>query len=425
MSSLKSLKSKYGGMLKDSSLLMLSGLISGALYFCVHIVLIRKMAGESYAMFVALMALLKFMTVPSMALMTSMARYTSQFVSERAIELWVTLAKRAMRRLAILGVAALIVWSLASSFVKDWMGVPSRLNIIILGVVAFLGLFTPVVQGLLQGARKFGWLAASGISNAAARLVLCIISLAIFNSQVSPMLAAVAGGACVCLAIGVWPLKKIMMSVKAIADFDTKPIYKYFWPVFFGQGAVYFLTELDLLLAPKCLTGDELGAYSKAAMLTRCIFLFTQPLAIALFPRAVVSRRKALVLGTLALSIGVSAVAACFVYFFTDLPVRLFIGDVDPMYGDILRKYVWAALPLSVMSILTPYLWARNRLTMVLGLVPVAVLYALLRVRYSATPYEMIMCLAIAVWLAAIILSVATYRELSRPDQGEGSSDES
>lgn len=416
------LRKEHSGIVKDSSLLMAASLLSGFFYSMVHLLLIRKMDGTSYAMFVALMALLKIMNVPSMALMTSLARYTSQFMHEKETAVWVTIVKRAFRKLMMLGTGAFLIWVLMAGVIRDAMNVPSRLNIIMLGVVAFLGLFTPVIQGTLQGARFFGWMAVAGVSNAFFRVAFCFLALVIFGSQVSPMLAAVAGGSVMALAIGFWPFRTLIVSVKAIDGYDTKPVYGYFWPVLVGQGAVFFITELDLILAPRYLAGDELGAYCKAAMLTRCIFLLTQPLATALFPRVVIAKKKWLTLWTIGLSLGVSALAACFVFFFTDVPIRLLRLNTAPVYGELLRLYVWAALPLSIISVMAPYLWARNKLTAVLGLVPIGMLYAGLRYKFSGSAQEMIVCLAVALWLAVFVLGASLIKELrSTEDVEEGS----
>lgn len=395
------------GMIRDSGILMIAGPASGFLYLLVHLYLMKAVGEVTYAMCASLLALKRVMDVPSSALMMSIARYVSQFtdVDTRA---WVTIIRRALRRISILGVLALVLWIGISGMVRDALNVPSRLNVVILGVIVLCGLYGQIIQGTLQGSRKFAWMAGSGISNGLSRLVLCVLAVRMFGNQVSPILGAVAGSSLVALAVGYWPFRETVRSVDTIDGYDTGPVYNYLFPVLLGQGSVFLLMELDLILAPRFLVDAELAAYGKAAMITRCIFWVSQPVATVMFPRAVVSGRKWIIAWPLAFAGIIASTMSILVYLFPALPLRFLAPDATPLHAELLKMYVWVSIPLSLVSIMAPYLWARDRLGPVLRLVPIVLVYIVVRlVFFSDTPVQMILCLAVALCIAVVVLGHA------------------
>ena len=51
------------------------------------------------------------------------------------------------------------------------------------GAIAFVFLYTPVLNGALQGSRRFGWFVSSGIGVALSRLLLALpVSLMLLNN---------------------------------------------------------------------------------------------------------------------------------------------------------------------------------------------------------------------------------------------------
>lgn len=417
---LSSSKKEWFSFAWDSSLLIVAGLMSSVCYFVLHLFLNRKMTPVDYSVLVSLLSLFKVMSVPSSAVSVGMARFVAQFSSENEISIWVTIVRRAVRKISVWGLVGLLIWIGVSGFIQDELRVPSRVSVIVLGIFAFVNLYAPILSGTLQGGRQFNWLATSGLAGAVSRLLICAVVVIVFGADITLILLAVVLSSLVALAVGAWPFRKLMLITPIIEGFDTGPMYRYLMPVVFGQGLFFLLTELDLILAPRFLQGIELAAYGKAAMLSRCVFLVTQPIATAMFPRAVVSGRRWIVLGPLLFSALISLCASCVVCFFPSIFMLIFAGKVEPMYLDLTRMYIWAAFPLSILSIATPYLWARDKMGHVLRLFPIVLLYILLRFRFSETPQQMIICLAAALWSSVVVLGVSMVDILRADAKNQG-----
>ena len=86
-------------------------------------------------------------------------------------------------------------------------------------------------------------------------------------------------------------------------------------------------------------------------MLARTVLFLPFPIVMAMFPRAVVSGKKKLVLVPIGLSFVVSVSAAVFISIFPHIPMRLMYGVDDALHLHLVRLYVWAAIPLSLAMI--------------------------------------------------------------------------
>ncbi|MEM8997497.1 MAG: hypothetical protein AAGF23_22115, partial [Acidobacteriota bacterium] len=150
----------------DGALLIVANGLAGLLFLAVHVVLGRSMDGVDYAALVSLIGLLNVLSVGSNALQVAMARFTAGVDAASAARL----SRRVFGRVARLTPAALLLWLAASFALRGLLDAPSVLALWLLGLGASLQLFTPLAQGLLQGQRLFGWLAAAALAGAGARL---------------------------------------------------------------------------------------------------------------------------------------------------------------------------------------------------------------------------------------------------------------
>ena len=87
--------------------------------------------------------------------------------------------------------------------------------------------------------------------------------------------------------------------------------------------------------------------------------------------------------------------------------MRLFYGVNDPVYADMVQRYVWAVLPLSMVQYITQYLWARHHTGSVLWVIIPLVIYIVVIAYYHSTTAQMITSLAIGSWFSFIVLFAA------------------
>jgi O-antigen/teichoic acid export membrane protein len=389
-----------------------SGLI-GLCYALFHGTVGRLMEKEAYAALVALIALLNVLNVPAGVISTTMARYVAEFVHRQDTATWRLLVRRGLQLTTPIAVAVLVLWCLAAPWFRAELQAPSVAALVMVGVCAFIGLFSPLLGGALQGSRRFGWGAASGLGVAAGRLLIGAV-LAVLGLGVTWLLGGVAASLALGVLIAWWPLRRAWQGVSATAAElpPARAIQGYFWTVLVAQVALFLLVNADMILMARFLHGGELAAYSMAAMLARIVFFLPMPLAAAMFPRAVTSANPRLILGPVLLTLAVCLAVAGFMTLWPELPMRLLYGERGELYLTLTRWYVWAALPLALINLLAPYLWARHETARTLWLVPACLVYLVALFLCHQTPQQMILCVLAGGTLAVVLLGWLTWHLL-------------
>jgi O-antigen/teichoic acid export membrane protein len=397
-------------LVRDSAVLVNASLITGFLYLLVHPILGRSMDKVDYAGFVQLMGLLAVLGVPSNATRVAISRYVAEFAQGRQVELWVAVVRRALWRLTMWGGLALVLWLLATGPLQRALHAPSRVSVAILGITAFISLYSPVVQGTLQGAMRFQWFSFA-ILSAALRRVLFAGATAMAGGTIDLVLGGVALSMLAGVLVGAWPFRRILRETPVIPSFDTAPIYHYLWPVLAGQTAVFLLVNTDLILSARFLPDEALAAYGKASTLSRTVLFLSQPIALAMFPRAVNSPRLRVLLGPLSFAFLISLAGAVALTLYPSLPMRLMYRVVDAHYDHLTRLYVWAALPHAMVMFIAQYLWARHQTKRVLLLLPVLALYLAALWCWHDSAETIIGVLTAAGWVSlAIMAGAAAWR---------------
>ncbi|MEM1180817.1 MAG: hypothetical protein AAGM22_20905 [Acidobacteriota bacterium] len=403
----------------DGALLIVANGLAGLLFLGVHVVLGRTMDGVDYAALVSLIGLLNVLSVGSNALQVAMARVTAD--PEADSSTGPRLSRRVLRRAATWAPAALALWLAASWALEGPLAAPSLLALWLLGVVAVLQLMTPLLQGMLQGHRLFGWMAAAALGGAAARLGFAAL-IAAGGGRVASVLFAFVAGALVTLGISTLPLHSRLPDSSpghaGLRDLDVRRVGRYTLSVAGGQLLLFTLMNADLILAQRLLDGDALAAYGKAAMLARALIFLPLPVVLAMFPRAVVSARLRVLGAPLLFVAAVAVGSAALISVDPALPLRWIYGpQLEAAAAGLARTYVWAAIPLVLLEVLIPYLWARDRpITVFIIAAPALGLLATL-LQLTGQPEAMVRALGVAGALTFFLLLFA-WRVGERRDRG-------
>ena len=394
----------------DAAILFAGNGATSFLFLLFHMLAGRKMAGADYGEFVAMVGLLNVLSVPAGVMQLTMARYIAERNPSSADEAWLLLVRRGLRGVSVWGLAALGVWCLVSPALRTGLHASAVSNVVMVGVIAFVFLYTPILGGALQGSHRFGWFAASGLGVGASRLIL-LLPVLWLGGTVATVLGVVAASFGVGLLISYWPLRRLAPAPGNDPLPNAGEMNRYFWGVLIGQIALYALIQADLIVSTRLFSGEVLAAYGKAATLSRIVFFLPLPIMIAMFPRAVISKNPKVLWFPLGATFLMTVAAATFFTLFPALPMRIMYGVSDPLYLGLVRHYVWAAIPLAMISILSPYVWARREVWSSLWLVPVTFLYLLVLWRGHLTPEQLIRAMLVAglvalAWLVKIALGV-------------------
>lgn len=390
---------------QDSAILVNAGVLSGILFLLVHPLLGRLMEPVEYAVFVQLMGLVAVLGVPASAVQVAITRYVAEYAHGSQVALWRALIRRATRRLAWWGGGALMLWCAASGVVADWLRVDAFINLWIIGIAAVVSLFLPIFTGSLQGSLRFGWLAASTLGAGGLRLLFVGVAVGLHGGVTGVLIgvtASMVGG----LLIAGWPLRGTFRNTSPAA-IDTRPMYRYLWPVLGGQAVVFLLMNADLILSARLLTPADLAVYGKVATLSRTVLFIAQPIAMAMFPRAVNSSGLRMLLIPMGAAFGITLAAAVALTILPGLPMQLMYGVSGPEYNHLTRLYIWAALPLSMCMFLAQYLWARHQPWRVLLALLALFAYLAVLAHGVSSPEALIAAVSVGGWLSMLLLGGA------------------
>lgn len=379
------------GFARDSLLLVCVNGLSGLLFLLVHMVAGRLLEGAVYASFTSLLGLLFVLNVASGSIQTAVARYASEHAHDEKHMLWAALIRRVSLHITTCGVCFFLIWCFLAPQLTEWLRAPSVTSLVLLGVVALLGLYSPILSGGLQGARRFGWLALAGLVPAATRLgavTLAAIWVGSVSSLICGVVFSVLAGVLVAL-IPIWPLLK----TRPQEHYDMRPVLRYFLPVLVGRFIIQSLMNADVILFPRLLSGEDFAVYGKAAMLARTVLFLPLPVAVAMFPRAVVSRNRMILFGPLLFTGLVCCAAALLITLFPELPLKLMYGVEGIAYVQILQRYVWAVIPIALIQILSQYIWARHHPFWILSMLPLLGFYVY-ALSHAASAFQIVSILS-------------------------------
>ncbi len=413
MKKLLELKTKYS-FVWDSGLLIVSGGLTGLLFAVFHAAMKRMLGTVDYASVVALLALLNVMALPVDAMRMTISRFVAEHIHNNAGEVWVTIYKRAIRRITMVGLAAMIGWIVFAVPLKRFFKAPSVEALIILGIIAVVRLYMPVITGVLQGSRRFGVLAVCNTLQPVFRVVFSVIVVWL-GGRVAGVMGAVAVSIVLSMLVGWIPFRRMVSDIEPISGYDTRHIYRYLVPALIGQGAFLLLMNSDVMFVKRFLYGEYevlVPAYAQAATLSRVVFMLSKPLTGAMFPRAVNSSRPGLFFGPLAAALLCSGGLALLLSFFPEIPFKLMYGTDNPECFRIARMYIWAALPLSLSGMTVKYLLARHQIRSCLLIVFPVGIYLLLLFFFHRTPAQIISCLAVGSWGSLLLLLGAVFRTI-------------
>ncbi|MEL7061650.1 MAG: polysaccharide biosynthesis C-terminal domain-containing protein [Acidobacteriota bacterium] len=400
----------------DGALLVVANGLAGLLFLGVHVVLGRRLTGVDYAMVVSLLGLLNVLSVGASAIQLTAARHVAASTDPRVDP--TALARWGLSRLMLVGVPALAGWCLLAVPLRGWLGEPPWGALALLGPVAALRLAIPLAHGVLQGLRRFAWIAGAAVGGAVARLIAAWALTETSPGVTSALLAFVAS-AIVMLGVCLWPIRRRLRhpgrtpqprEATSLDPARQRAIRRDLLRIGGGQLVLFTLANADLILAPRLLTGEALADYGKAALLARTAIFLPLPVVGAMFPRAVRSDRRGVVAAPL-LFVGAAAAAiALGIGLAADELLAAVYGQQSAQAAAWFRLYALAVVPLALLEVVLPWLWARDRAGLALSLALPVACYGALLLNLTGRPGAMIASLAAAATVGLLWTAIGARR---------------
>jgi O-antigen/teichoic acid export membrane protein len=328
----------------------------------------------TYGLFYTLLVVLSYIGIPAAGLQTIIAQQTAMATSE---------AERGQLRRTIhviilatffIWMVAVVVVFLARQPLLTRLKIADQSALWVTLLAGLLGLWLPIMMGVLQGRQNFLWLGWTSILSGLGRCAAIFIIVRLLGGGITGAMSAVLLGTLVALIVSAWQARSIWQA--PAEAFAWKPWLGRAIPLTAGVGATIFIMTADAILVRNVFNEVQTGFYSAAGILGRALAYFTGPMTAVMFPKIVQSAARAERTSALAQALGATALlgglGALFCTFFPEVPLRIMYDQTYLFIKPLVPWFAWCVLPLTLANVLISNLLARGRYAVVPWLVALA-----------------------------------------------------
>lgn len=387
------------------ALLVSGGALAGNLLnYVFHFALSRKLGPDAYGSLATLLAITMIVGVIGSSVGTVAMQETARLWALHRDETIVAFARRMLRSAAGIGALAGAVALVLSVPLSQYLHIGDRLAWIALSFTLFAGIIAAYARGAIQGAHRFGFYAASLISESTIKLAVgywLVSSGAAVGGAMAGVAVGIVGGAAVALAS--------LMSGRAAGGAEYRVAQ-------FGGSAsrlavIYAasmaLLFVDTVFAKHALSGDDAGYYSAAGLVARIIPFGIGLIVPLVTPKAVAARHanRAALLRLLTVTFGIAllgtAAALAVMEVWPQTLVSLTFGAKFAHAAPLLRLYAVDTSLMALALMGSSYLAAMGEYGIGAWLVGALVVEAGAMAVWGTTPFRL---LAIAIAGNALVL---------------------
>lgn len=374
--------SKAGGLVRHGAVLLAATVVAGLSNTVFNILMGRLLPREDFGDYYGLISLYMILALPLTAVQVVTARYVSTLESRRLLGQVSILLRRSVFKLGLVAVANSAAFIVLGPFIRDYLNVHSLGAVYVTGLAVSLCMLGYVFWGALQGFQFFYHYAANQVLSTLVKLGTGV-ALVYAGMEVAGALGSLVLANLAVILMALFPLNVIIFKLAGgDSEADSRPHYRFFWPVLFSLLGFAVFTYADAIAVKHFFERYEAGEYGFAQVVGKA-FLFA-PLAIstAMFPKVSLLTasgetgsfrllNQALLYCLLLCSAGF---AACFVA--PGLILRFLFPEGTEIAEGLVRIFGLGVTPLALLNILINFLLARGRSGFLYLFIPLAAGYA-------------------------------------------------
>ena len=201
--------------------------------------------------------------------------------------------------------------------------------------------------GLSQGSENHSQLASNIVLNVGGRAVVGTIILIEFGTLFSASFGILLGSLFGAL------LSSHFTKFYPLLNKQTSKDWNLFWKSWVALGALFFLINVDVLVARYLLSPDESGAYSAGSVLSRVAFFIPGAVLIVLFPRFNSKTKRNYLKITFALTLAIGLAVSLSTYLFRDLVISVlgglkYVSIKDLLWLFCVQGSIFALIQISI-----------------------------------------------------------------------------
>ncbi len=274
---------------RQSGWMMIATVVSGIFAFFVH-PLARWVPETEYSAAATMIAVVNWMSIPALGLQMVFAHQTSAAVTMEQRQQLVRTFKTVLRWTFYVWLLMALVVAVENHQIQAALKLSNPWTLWFALVSGLMMLWTPILNGLLQGRQNFLWMGWVAIISGFGRVAIAAVIVIIFHGWAAGIVLGITLGLMASVAVAFWQNRDLWNEPGA--PFDAMGWLKHVLPLTITCGVGQFLLSADPIIAQNYLGKDGAAApYLFGGTLARAIVLTTAPLAAVMFPKLV--HRKA------------------------------------------------------------------------------------------------------------------------------------
>lgn len=355
-------------LLRVGLLMTVVSVMGGAMGYVFQILMGRMLSPQDFALYAAIMSVAVVMTSPISAVFTVVSRNITQaFVVDSG-----SFVRKTYHRFVTINLVGVVILVAIALVFGNEIGVyiknSSSLQIALLAGVIGATSMGMLNNAYLQGGQKYSWLAGSGLSTVALKILLAVTFVWIGFGVDGALVGVVASTLIANIVVMTMLKKNAPQSSCQDSDNAYKTVFdlRRLVPVLVANVSMSIMMQLDVLLVNNFFSSVDAGKYAAAATLGKAILYLPGGLVLALFPMVAEAQAKASQVANYIITASGMTVAMCmagvlFYWLAGENLILMFFGEQYSGTEEILKYYSLAMLPMALLIVTEYFLMALGK----------------------------------------------------------------
>jgi O-antigen/teichoic acid export membrane protein len=395
-------------LIRNNAIYLTGGVGVGVVGYIFHFTTGRFLGPANYAIVAAMVSALSLLSLPTLVLQTTAARYASLLLAKGdlgAIAAFLTKLSVACL-LAIVALAGILI--VLAPAVASYLHLADTRFVYLLILASSASLLVSITRGAIQGLGRFLLLSVNTMIDMATRLGLAVLLILGGLGAIGAAIG-IAAGPIVAYVQSLFVFRRFTGAKRENAP-PLADVGRFTASAIVAAAGITYLLNIDVLLSKHFLSGHDSGLYAAGAVLGRVIYFLGMTVAAVMFPEVTLRHARGeshfLVVDKSLILLGVLSLA--FVLSYMILP-GLVIGPFGEGFAGVRPYLVLFAAALSFFALsvlLVNYFLSVNRRRFIVPLVAACVLETLLITTFHSGPQQVVamVLLSMTALLAMLLL---------------------
>jgi O-antigen/teichoic acid export membrane protein len=394
--------------LRVGTLLFVATMFTNALNFLFQVAMGRMLIPADYGTMNALLSTFMIAAIPFATISMILTRQASVFKAQGQLAGIHGLFHWTYRRLAAVGLPALLVFVLLAPMLRGFLRMETTLPVILMGLVIFLSVSFPVNLAFLGGLQRFIPMAITSGSLGPLKFSLCVLFVVLglgINGVFIGHILCYLG----LFLISHWPIRQTLRHVGTLQE-KPRRLFIRAYPELLANLAFAFMTQFDLVLVKHLFPAETVGTYAVAAVFGRAVMYLPGGLVLALFPmvaenHALKKDQTTMLWKALAYTLLLSGCGTLLYWLFPEPILRLLFSGKYLEAAPLLTYYGIAMLPMALLLITMNFHIARGH-GRVWVIITLGAIVEILAISCWHQNFRQILAAVFAGGVAALLLSL-------------------